>query len=91
MFPFYGNLLNSAHGYIQMAIATAEVTKKVRMSRNWKAELVAYRICKQPSPRVVHILPLKLDRSPVCPICPESFSAPCPDIKIWYLSNRALE
>jgi hypothetical protein len=56
-----------------MAVTAAVVTKNVRMSRRWKAESVAYGICKQSSPKFVHLLPLKPDRSPVCPVCPESF------------------
>jgi hypothetical protein len=44
------------------------------MSRRLKAELVAYRICKQPLPSFMHLLALKPDRSSVCPVCLESFS-----------------
>jgi hypothetical protein len=56
-----------------MAVITAVVTKNVRMSRCWKAESVVYGICKEPSPSFAHLLPLKPDYPPVCPVCPESF------------------
>jgi hypothetical protein len=56
-----------------MVVTAAMVTENVGMSRHWKAESVAYRICKHPSPKFVHLLPLKPDRSPVYPVCPESF------------------
>jgi hypothetical protein len=36
---------NSARGCIQMAITIGLVIENVRMSRGWKAELVAYAIC----------------------------------------------
>jgi hypothetical protein len=49
MILFYGNPLNSTRGCIKIAVTTAVVTKNVRMTRRWKAELVAYGICKQPS------------------------------------------
>jgi hypothetical protein len=65
-----------------MAVTAAVVTKNVRVSRRWKAELVAYGICKQPSPKFMYLLLLKPDCSPVCTVCPESFSAPHPDFKI---------
>jgi hypothetical protein len=71
--PFYGNPLNSVRGCIQMTVTPAVVTKNMRMSRRWKVELVAYGICKQPMPCFMHLLPLKPDRSLVCPVCPESF------------------
>jgi hypothetical protein len=71
--PFYGNPLNSTCGCIQTAATAAVDTHNVRMSRRWKAESVAYGICKQPSPRFTHLLPLKPNYSPVCPVCPESF------------------
>jgi hypothetical protein len=79
---FYGNPLNSAPGCIKTAITALVVTENVRVSRRWKAELVAYGICKQPSPKFMHLLPLKPNRSLVCTVCPESFSAPHPDFKI---------
>jgi hypothetical protein len=44
--PFYGNPLNSARGCIKTAVPTVVVTKNVRVSRRWKAESVAYGICK---------------------------------------------
>jgi hypothetical protein len=88
---FYGNPLNSAHGCIKTAVTAAVVTGNVHVSRRWKAESVAYVICKQPSPKFMHLLPLNPDRSPVCTVCPESFSAPRPDFKISWLSNRASE
>jgi hypothetical protein len=46
MILFYGNPLNSARGYIQMAVTAVVVTENVRMSRQWKTELVVYGICK---------------------------------------------
>jgi hypothetical protein len=70
---FYGNPLNSACGCIQMAITAVVVTENVRMSWRWNAELVAYEIRKQPLPIFTHLLPLKSDHLPVCPVCPESF------------------
>jgi hypothetical protein len=45
--PFYGDLLNYAHGYIQTAVTVAAVTENVCMSRHWKAESVAYGSHKQ--------------------------------------------
>jgi hypothetical protein len=56
-----------------MVVTSAVLIENVHMSRHWKVELVAYRICKQPSPSFMHLLPLKPDHSPVCPVCPESF------------------
>jgi hypothetical protein len=73
MVPFYGNSLNSACWCIKTAVTAVVVAENVRMSRRWKAELVVYGICKQPSPRFVHLLPLKPDCSLVCLVCPESF------------------
>jgi hypothetical protein len=70
--PFYGNSLNSACGCIQTAVTAAVVTKNVTMIRRWKAELVTYGICLQPSPRFTYLLPLKPDHSSVCSVCPES-------------------
>jgi hypothetical protein len=67
MVLFYGNPLNSARGRIQTAVTAAVVSKNVRMSRRWKTELVAYENCKQTSPSFANLLPLKPDRSPVCP------------------------
>jgi hypothetical protein len=81
MILFYGNLLNSAHGCIKTDVTAAVVTKNVRVSRRWKAESVAYGICKQPSPKFVHLLPIKPDRSPVCPICLKSFQHLIPTSK----------
>jgi hypothetical protein len=72
MILFYGNPLNSARGYIQMAITIVVVIKNVCMSRHWKDELVAYGSHKQPSPRITHLMPLKHDHSHVCPVCPEN-------------------
>jgi hypothetical protein len=80
--PFYDNPLNSAHDCIKTTVTTAVVTKNMRVSRRWKAEPVAYGICKQPLPKFVHLLPLKPNRSPVCSVYPESFSAHHPDFKI---------
>jgi hypothetical protein len=80
--PFYGNPLNSTCGCIKTVVTADVVTRNVRVSRCWKAESVAYGICKHPLPKFVHLLPLKPDRSPVCTVCPESFSAPHPDLKI---------
>jgi hypothetical protein len=59
-----------------MAITAAMVIKIVRMSRHWKAELVAYGTRIQTSPRFMDILPLKPDHSSVCPVCPGSFQHP---------------
>jgi hypothetical protein len=66
MISLYGNPLNSACGCIQMAVTSVVVTKKVHMSRRWKAELVGYRIHKQPLASFAHLLPLKPDRSLIC-------------------------
>jgi hypothetical protein len=74
--PFYGDPLNSARGCVKTAVTTAVVTKNVCVSRHWKAESVAYRICKQLSSCFVHLQPLKPDCSPVCKVCPESFQHP---------------
>jgi hypothetical protein len=71
--PFYGNPLNSACGCIKTDVTAIVVTKNVRVSRRWKAESVIYGICKQPSPKFVHLRPLKPDRSPVYTVCPENF------------------
>jgi hypothetical protein len=46
MVPFYGDPLNFACGYVKTAVTAAVVTEKVRVSMRWKAESVAYRICK---------------------------------------------
>jgi hypothetical protein len=56
-----------------MAVTAVVVTKNMHMSRRWKAKLVVYGICKQPLTCFAHLLPLKPDRLPVYPICPESF------------------
>jgi hypothetical protein len=71
--PFYSDPLNSTRSCVKTAVTTTVVTKNVRMSRSWKAESVAYGICKQLSSSFVHHRLLKLDRSPVCIVCPESF------------------
>jgi hypothetical protein len=71
--PFYGDSLNSARGCVKTAVTAAVVTENVRVNRRWKAESVAYGICKQLSSSFVHLRPLKPDRSPVCTVCPESF------------------
>jgi hypothetical protein len=55
-----------------MVVTADAVTKNVCMSRRWKAELVANGIRIQPSPRFMYLLPLKLDHSSLCPVCPES-------------------
>jgi hypothetical protein len=57
---FYDSPLNSTRGCIQMAVTAAVVTKNVRMSRCWKAELVVYGIYKQPFPCFTHLLPQNL-------------------------------
>jgi hypothetical protein len=88
--PFYGNPLNSARDFIRTAATAAVVTKNVRMSRRWRAESVVYRICKQPSSRFVHILP-KTWLFTGLPSLSRKFSAPHPDFKFPYLSNRASE
>jgi hypothetical protein len=59
-----------------MAVTAAVVTKIVRMSRRWKAGLVAYGIGIQTSPRFMYLLPLTPDRSSVCLVCPESVQHP---------------
>jgi hypothetical protein len=71
--PFYGDPLNSARGCVKTAVTAVVVTEKVRVSRHWKVESVAYRICKQLSSSFVHLWLLKPDCSPVCTVCPESF------------------
>jgi hypothetical protein len=38
MVLFYGNLLNSAHGYIQMVVTIDVVTENVCMCMCWRAE-----------------------------------------------------
>jgi hypothetical protein len=63
--PFYGDPLNSARGCVKIAVTAAVVTKNVRVSRRWKAESVAYGICKQLSSSFMRLLLLKSDRSPV--------------------------
>jgi hypothetical protein len=55
-----------------MVVTASVVIENVRMSRHSKAELVAYRIHKQPSPIFTQLLPLKPDHSPVSPVCLES-------------------
>jgi hypothetical protein len=71
--PFYGDPLNSARGCVKTVVTAVVVTRNVRVHRRWKAESVAYGICKQLSSSFVHLRPLKPDRSPVCTVCPESF------------------
>jgi hypothetical protein len=44
--PFYGDPLNSACDCVKTAVTVAVVTENVRVSRRWKAESVAYGICK---------------------------------------------
>jgi hypothetical protein len=44
--PFYGDPLNFACGCVKIAVTAVVVTKKVHVSRRWKAESVVYRICK---------------------------------------------
>jgi hypothetical protein len=73
MVPFYGDPLNSARGCIQMAVTSDVVTENVCVSRRWKAESVAYEICKHLLSSFMHLQPLKPDRSPLCTVCPESF------------------
>jgi hypothetical protein len=46
MVPFYGDPLNSARGCVTRAVTAVVVTEKVCVSRRWKAESVAYGICK---------------------------------------------
>jgi hypothetical protein len=58
--------------YIQTGVIMVVVTKNLRMSKHWKAELVPYGIHKQPSPRITHLTLLKPDHSSVCLICPDS-------------------
>jgi hypothetical protein len=72
MILFYGNLLTPRMGCIQTAVSVATVTENVCMGRRWKAELVAYRICSHPSPRIGHLRPLKPDHSSFCLVCLES-------------------
>jgi hypothetical protein len=56
-----------------MAVTAAVVIKNVCVSRRWKAESVAYGIYKHPSPKFVHLMLVKPDRSLVYTVCPESF------------------
>jgi hypothetical protein len=53
-----------------MAITAAVITKNVCMSRHWKSELVAYGIHLQLSPGILHLIPLKPDRSVGCRVWP---------------------
>jgi hypothetical protein len=53
---FYRNTLNSARRCIQMVATANVVIENMCMSRRWKVDSVAYEICKQPSPRLVHLL-----------------------------------
>jgi hypothetical protein len=59
-----------------MVVTAAVVTKIVRMSRRWKADLVAYGIRIQTSPRFMDFLHLKPDHSSVCPVYPGSSQHP---------------
>jgi hypothetical protein len=45
MILFYGDPLNSARSCVKTAVTAAVLTENVRVSRRWKAELVAYGIC----------------------------------------------
>jgi hypothetical protein len=71
MIQFYSNPLNSARGLYSNGHNHC-CGYYVRMSRRWKAELVAHIILLQPSPRIAYLMLLKHDHSPVCPVCPES-------------------
>jgi hypothetical protein len=64
-------------GCIHIVVAMAVITENVCMSRGWKDELVIYGIRIQPLPRITHLLLLKHDRSPVCPVCLESVPFSC--------------
>jgi hypothetical protein len=44
----------------QMAVTITVVTKNVCMSRRWKYDQVAYRICNQASTRFTHLRPINL-------------------------------
>jgi hypothetical protein len=44
--PFYGDPLNSTRSCVKTAVTAAVVTENVHVSRRWKAESVAYGICK---------------------------------------------
>jgi hypothetical protein len=46
MVPFYGDPLNSARDCVKRVVTAVVVTEKVCVSRRWKAESVAYEICK---------------------------------------------
>jgi hypothetical protein len=46
MVLFYGDPLNSARDCVKTAVTADVVIEKVRVSRRWKAESVAYGICK---------------------------------------------
>ena len=59
--PFYDDPLNSARSCVKTAVTTAVVTENMRVSRRWKAESVAYGICKQLSSSFVYLRPLKPD------------------------------
>jgi hypothetical protein len=72
MILFYGNPLTPHVGCIEMAVIIAVVTKNMRMSRRWKAELVSYGILLQLSPRITHVMLLKPDRLVVYQVFPES-------------------
>jgi hypothetical protein len=82
MILFYGNPLNSARDCIKTVVIVAVVTENVRVSRRWKAESVAYGICKKSLPKFMNLLPLKPDRSKVCTVYPEKLSEPRPDFKL---------
>jgi hypothetical protein len=59
-----------------MAVTAAVVIEIVRMSRSWKADLLAYGIQIQTSPKFMDLLPLQPDHPSVCPVCPGSFQHP---------------
>jgi hypothetical protein len=60
----------------QMAVTTVVVTETVHMSKRWKADLVAYGIRIQTSPRFMDLLPLKPNHSSICLVCPGSYQHP---------------
>jgi hypothetical protein len=64
-----------------MAVTATVVTEIVRMSRHWKADLVAYGIRIQTSPIFMDLLPLKPDHPLVCPVCSGSFQHPILTLK----------
>ncbi len=44
--PFFCDPLNYTRGCVKTVVTAAVVTKKVHVSRRWKAESVAYGVCK---------------------------------------------